>query len=109
MNIADILQNSNQFQLPTGIGNNMQKPFAQQESGSESTVSFSDTLDNYIQDVNQMQKHSASLSEKFIKGEAVDMHDVMISAEKAKTSFQLLMELRNKGLDLYKEAIRIQV
>ena len=33
----------------------------------------------------------------------------MITAEKAKTSFELLMELRNKGLDLYREVMRIQV
>lgn len=49
------------------------------------------------------------MSERFIKGEAVDLHDVMIAAEKAKTSFQLLMEMRNKALDLYREAMRIQV
>jgi flagellar hook-basal body complex protein FliE len=33
----------------------------------------------------------------------------MIAAEKAKTTFQLLMELRNKALDVYKEALRVQV
>jgi len=109
MNIADILQNNSGIQMPKGIGNKRPSDVPQPDGAPQGTTSFADTLENYIQDVNSMQKDSASMSEKFIKGEAVDMHDVMITAEKAKTSFQLLMELRNKGLDLYREAIRIQV
>ncbi|MFM8472932.1 MAG: flagellar hook-basal body complex protein FliE [Candidatus Kapaibacterium sp.] len=71
--------------------------------------SFSETLKGFVDDVNTMQKDSAKQSERFLKGEAVDVHDVMIAAEKAKTTFQLLMELRNKALDVYKEALRVQV
>jgi flagellar hook-basal body complex protein FliE len=33
----------------------------------------------------------------------------MIAAEKAKTSFELLMELRNKTIEAYRELIRMQV
>ncbi len=72
-------------------------------------VTFADTVKSLIQDVNSQQVESAQSTEKLIKGEPVDIHDVMISAEKAKTSFELLMELRNKGLDLYQEVLRMQV
>ncbi len=73
------------------------------------TPSFSDTLGEYVQDVNALQKDSASQVEKLVTGAPVDIHDVMIAAEKAKTSFGLLMELRNKALDMYREVVRIQV
>ena len=56
-----------------------------------------------------MQKDSNALTEKMIKGEPVDLHDVMIASEKAKTSFQLLLEIRNKFLDMYQEVHRMQV
>lgn len=72
-------------------------------------VTFVDTLKTLITDVNSQQVEAADATEKLIKGEPVDIHDVMISAEKAKTSFQLLMELRNKGLDLYREVLRMQI
>ncbi len=72
-------------------------------------IKFSDTLKEFIMDVDQLQKDSGMLKEMFIKGEPVDIHDVMIAAGKAKTSFQLLMELRNKGLDLYREVLRMQL
>ncbi len=70
---------------------------------------FADTLKEFAGDVNAQQVESGDATERMIKGEPIDIHDVMIAAEKAKTSFQLLLELRNKALDLYREVIRIQV
>jgi flagellar hook-basal body complex protein FliE len=70
---------------------------------------FTDTLNELISDVNTLQKQSSDLTERFIKGEPVDIHDVMIASEQAKTGFQLLLELRNKFTDMYREVIRLQV
>lgn len=89
-------------------------PLVQQQSSEmgiepSENVRFVDTLAELIDDTNNLQKQSGELQEKFVKGEPVDIHDVMISAQKAKTSFQLLMELRNKGIDLYREVLRMQV
>ncbi len=71
--------------------------------------SFVDTLKQMIQEVNQLNRESRQKQEAFIKGEPVEIHDVMIAAEKAKTSFQLLLEIRNKFLDFYREIIRMQI
>ena len=72
-------------------------------------TSFVDTLKGFIGEVNQQQETAKEASESFIKGDNIDLHDVMIAGAKAKTSFQLLMELRTKGLDLYREVIRMPV
>lgn len=72
-------------------------------------TSFVDSLRSFITDVDNQQKESNDLTEKMIKGDPVDLHDVMISSEKAKTTFTLMIELRNKFLDLYKETMRMQV
>lgn len=77
--------------------------------GEQNGGSFIDTLKGIVADVNNQQIQSKNLTESFIKGEPVDIHNVMIEAEKAKTSFELLMELRNKGLDLYREVLRMQI
>lgn len=89
-------------------------PLVQQKGGLENIkslqeVKFKDTLDEFVGDVNKLQHESADKIESFIKGEPVDLHDVMITVQKAKTSFQLLLEIRNKALDLYREVNRIQV
>ena len=44
-----------------------------------------------------------------VSGEATDLHEVMIAVEKARTSFDLLMEIRNKTIDVYREIMRMQV
>ncbi len=75
----------------------------------ERSERFVDTLKELIKDTNDLQLEAADSRDRFIKGEPIDLHDVMISAQKAKTSFELLMELRNKGLDIYRETLRMQV
>jgi flagellar hook-basal body complex protein FliE len=89
-------------------------PLVQQRGNIESIkpsseVTFKETLDEFIGDVNQLQHESSREVARFIKGEPVDLHDVMITVQKAKTSFQLLMEIRNKAMDLYREVNRMQV
>lgn len=83
----------------------MREPSAPPSQGP----SFIDTLKQMIEEVNQLHQESKEKQEAFIKGEPVEIHDVMIAAEKAKTSFQLLMEIRNKFLDFYREIIRLQI
>jgi flagellar hook-basal body complex protein FliE len=72
-------------------------------------VSFRDSVKNFISDVDKLQKISKTKIEDFIAGEISDVHEVMIAVEKASTSFQLLMELRNKMLDAYQEIKRMSV
>ena len=72
-------------------------------------ISFRDSIRNFVQDVDSMQKDAGNKVQDFIAGEISDVHDVMVAVEKATTSFQLLMELRNKFLDAYQEVKRMQV
>lgn len=94
----------NKLYLPLVQENMQRAPI----KGAENDT-FADALKGFVADVNAQQIQSKNITESFIKGEPVDIHDVMITAEKAKTSFDLLMELRNKGLDLYREVLRMQI
>jgi flagellar hook-basal body complex protein FliE len=75
----------------------------------ETTDSFGATLGQAIKDVNNLQNEAGKAVEQMVTGEATDLHQVMIAAEKAKTSFDLLMEVRNKAIDTYRELMRLQV
>jgi flagellar hook-basal body complex protein FliE len=79
------------------------------KSLSETQESFGETLNRAISDVNTLQNEAGKAIDRMVVGEAVDMHEVMIAVEKAKTSFDLLMEIRNKAIDAYREIMRIQV
>ncbi len=42
-------------------------------------------------------------------GEAQNLHQVMISLEEARLSFQLLVQVRNRVLEAYQDVMRMQV
>ncbi len=80
-----------------------------EKSARDATVSFGETLGQAMKDVNNLQQEAGKAVNQMIVGQDVDLHDVMIAVEKAKTSFDLLMEIRNKTVDAYRELMRIQV
>ncbi|MDQ7817302.1 MAG: flagellar hook-basal body complex protein FliE [Melioribacteraceae bacterium] len=68
---------------------------------------FAETLNNLVQNVNETQKASEQSVQNFVSGNGIELHEVMIAGEKAKTNLALLMEIRNKTIDMYKELTRI--
>ena len=72
-------------------------------------VNLEQTLKKFINDVDEAQKFAGESVEKLLTGEIKDIHDVMIAVEKAGTSFELMMEIRNKMVDAYREIMRMQV
>lgn len=75
----------------------------------ETNASFGESLTQAIADVNALQNEAGKAVDRMVSGEATDLHEVMIAVEKARTSFDLLMEIRNKAIDVYREMMRIQV
>jgi flagellar hook-basal body complex protein FliE len=89
----------------------LQKPLQGPENlqNSEGQRSFSQTLRDVVESVNQQQINSEDTSARFIAGQVENVHDAMIAMEKASVSFQFLVEVRNKLLDGYREVMRMQV
>ncbi|ANB55943.1 flagellar hook-basal body complex protein FliE [Anoxybacillus sp. B7M1] len=71
--------------------------------------SFANFLKDAIQQVNDQQVAADQLTDKLVKGENVDLHQVMIAAQKAGISLQLAVEVRNKAVEAYQEMMRMQV
>lgn len=94
-----------------GLTQTLQPRTPQPESGEsgQPAVTFGDTLKHFIADVNSLQAQAGKAVQDFSSGEPVEVHDVMIAAEKARTSFDLLLEVRNKTIDAYRELMRIPV
>ncbi len=70
---------------------------------------FEETLKGFITDVNELQQDAGKSVEKLLTGEIKDVHDVMVAVEKAGTSFELMMEVRNRMIDAYREVMRMQL
>ncbi len=80
-----------------------------QPEESKTSDKFQNLLSDLVNNVKETQNEATDLTKKYVMGENVELHEVMIAGEKAKTAFQLLMEIRNKTVDMYKELTRIPV
>jgi flagellar hook-basal body complex protein FliE len=79
------------------------------EASNSEQVDFAGFIDNQIQSINdQIQTSDAKLRE-LASGESANLHDVMLSLEKAKLSMELLLQIRNKTLEAYQELMRTQL
>ncbi len=96
---------------PLGLGQTSlpKRTAGEMAGGGASTITFGDTLKSFIVDVNSLQAQAGKAVQDFSSGEAIEVHDVMVAAEKARTSFDLLLEVRNKTIDAYRELMRIPV
>jgi len=90
-----------------GLGNNLPEFSNGKSKKVNSTEKFGDLISDFVKDVNKDQLRSNEMVNDFLTGGDVELHEVMIAGEKAKTSLQLLMEIRNKAIDMYKELTRI--
>ncbi|MBX9916246.1 MAG: flagellar hook-basal body complex protein FliE [Nitrosomonas sp.] len=73
-------------------------------------VDFSEKLKTAVDQVNHAQKSADKLSEQFVSDQSnVDLHEVMISLQKANVSFQSMVQVRNKLVTAYQEIMNMQV
>ena len=68
-----------------------------------------ESLKTALQQVNDLQLHSADQVQRLVSGEQVDLHEVMISSEEAAIAFELMLEIRNKLVEAYQELQRMHV
>ena len=88
--------------------NGMSVPSGGSDAGA-SAKTFSDMLRKSVDQVDQDQ-HQADLAVKaMISGRSKNIHETMLAVERADTSLKLMMQVRNKILDAYKEIMRMQV
>lgn len=76
---------------------------------SEAQQNFGSYLKDAINDVNKSQVESDVFTQKLILGEDVELHEVMIAAQKASITLNATMEVRNKVIEAYQEIIRMPV
>ena len=69
--------------------------------------SFKQTLNNALNEVNDLQLNANQSVKRFLNGEIKDVHQVMVAAEKASVGLELTIEVRNKIIEAYREVMRM--
>jgi len=102
-NIAPVISH-----LKMKVGNEgLDKPEPLGEPNKNNNTSFSDMVAHAINSVDHAQKTADQNVENIITGKSDNIHGAMISMEKAKLSCQLMLHMRNKAVNTYKELSRM--
>lgn len=64
---------------------------------------------NMVNETNDLQKGAEQMALDFAIGKVDNVHDVMISQEKASIALQYTVRVKNAILDAYNEIMRIQL
>ena len=91
------------------ISNFNTKPQISDPVNKSNKPKFDNMLTDFIGEVNKSNLKAGEMVTGFINGEDIQLHEVMIAGEQAKTNLELLMEIRNKAVDMYKELTRMQM
>ncbi len=75
----------------------------------KSNVDFSSLLKNAIEQVNQAEQASNMKTEGLAQGKVEDLHDVMLTAQKASITVETAVQVQQKAIDIYNEMMRMQV
>lgn len=100
------ISNINLFQTPKlAQGGNQ----TNQVTPGQAQQDFSNSLKGAIDDLNKSQILSNKKTEALANGEINNLHDVMITAQKASITLNTTVEVQRKVIDAYNEIMRMQI
>ena len=79
------------------------------ESLTAENTSFSSVFKSTLDSINDKQIYSDNITNEFIAGGDVEIHEVMLATEEAKMSLQLAVQVRNKLVEAVQELTRMQL
>ena len=83
---------------------------AEAQSAPAGGADFAQILQNSIDQVNQTQQQAEGMAANFAAGDGnANLHEVMISLQKANISFQEMVQVRNKLVSAYQDVMNMQV
>ena len=83
---------------------------AEAQSAPAGGADFAKVLQNSIDQVNQTQQQAEGMAANFAAGDGnANLHEVMISLQKANVSFQEMVQVRNKLVTAYHDVMNMQV
>ena len=87
--------------LGDGVGKVSNKA---QENGD-----FFSVLQNALGNVNEKQKEADTALGQIATGQVKDLHQAAIAIDKAEISMKVMLEVRNKAINAYKELSKTQI
>lgn len=76
--------------------------------GKDQKTDFLNQMQGSLKKVNELQSEKSDMIEQFASGEKQNVHELMISLQKAGVAMRMTSAVRNKVMQAYKELSRVQ-
>ena len=83
-------------------------PGAHIAAPGDDSPSFADTLKEMLGEVSEVQANAEDAIGAFLRGENIEVHEVMAAAEEAGIALEMLIEIRNKLTEAYRTVSQMQ-
>lgn len=100
-NMGTLQRNKRQQNIENTVSDGLAKP-------QEPRTSFEDTVKQSLNKVNDMQSEKTAMIESFAAGENTNVHELMITMQKAGLAMNMTSAVRGKVLSAYQEIMRMQ-
>jgi flagellar hook-basal body complex protein FliE len=110
-NIGGFMRSGNVEKL-LDRGQSIETPLAPSSADPTTGVtgkSFTEMLKDSIDKTNDIQIQADNAAKELAAGRNKNIHETMLMLEKADMSFKLMMQVRNKIIEAYREVMRMQV
>jgi len=98
---------------PIGPGQGIVSPLERGDGGipwpgASGGAGFGDLFARALGDASALQDEAQAVIAAHLRGEPVELHQVMAASEEAAISLELLVEIRNKLADAYRTIMNLQ-
>ena len=96
--------------MPTSIGDSItagKVTDSQQVTGA--STDFASLLTGQVKEVNGMQNNADEMVHSMLTGGDVNQAEVLTAVQKADLAFRMMLQIRNKLMDAYREVQQIQI
>lgn len=84
-------------------------PQAPPQGPSQDGPQFMDAMNNALEAVNEAQQTSGDMQEAFVRGEDVELTEVMISMQESRVAFEATKQVRTRLVEAYRDIYNMPV
>ncbi len=79
------------------------------ETEKSTGEAFQSVLTDAIQRVEQFRLGSEQSTDRFLRGEEEELHQVVLAGQRSEVAFEMFLGVRNKVVSAYQEIMRMQL
>lgn len=106
--MANPIQTASQVAPRVAVDRPFGPPQLAQSGDGVQGSSFKDTLERALGETQGMQDTAGDAVQAFLRGEPVELHDVMAAVEEAGIALEMLIAVRDRMVEAYRTVVNMQ-